>query len=99
MTSILSAKQRASRRPALLEMSLEAQRTKSKQRQGKKRKESGTDCLVWAPASSILVILHYLLKNNRRDFNTGCCKNQLSESPDDPPKFAWGAWLKWEDRA
>lgn len=55
-----------------------------------------------APAmrpSSLLVILHYLLKNNSRDFNTGCCKNQLSESPDDPPKFAWGAWLKWEDRA
>lgn len=58
--------------------------------------------IVWAPAmrpSSLLVILHYLLKNNSRDFNTGCCKNQLSESPDDPPKFAWGAWLKWEDRA
>ena len=58
--------------------------------------------IVWAPAmrpSSLLVILHYLLKNNSRDFNTGCCNNQLSESPDYPPKFAWGAWLKWEDRA
>jgi hypothetical protein len=64
MTSILSAKQRASRRPALLEMSLEAQRTKSKQRQGKKRSLSRRDRTVWAPASSILVILHYLLKNN-----------------------------------
>lgn len=49
--------------------------------------------------SSLLVILHYLLKNNMSDFNTRCCKNQLSESLDDPPKFAWGAWLKWEDRA
>jgi hypothetical protein len=64
MTSILSAKQRASRRPALLEISLGAQRTKSKQRQGKKRRLSRRDRSVWAPASSILVILHYLLKNN-----------------------------------
>ncbi len=57
--------------------------------------------IVWAPVvrpSSLLVILHYLLKNNMSNFNTRCCKNQLSESLDDPPKFAWGAWLKWEDQ-
>jgi len=57
---------------------------------------SGTT--VGSKASSLLVILHYLLKNNTRDFNTGGCKNQLGESPDDPPKNAWGAWPKWEDQ-
>jgi len=31
-----------------------------------------------SPASSLLVILHYLLKNNIEDFNTRCDKNQLS---------------------
>jgi len=51
-----------------------------------------------SPASILLVILHYLLKNNMSDFNTRCCKNQLGESPDDPPKNAWGAWPKWEDQ-
>ena len=52
MISILSAKQRASRRPALLEMSFS--KRKSKQRQGKKRKESCKDYFVWAPPSSLL---------------------------------------------
>ncbi len=97
MTSILSAKQRASRRPALLEMSLEAQRTKSKQRQGKKRRLSRRDRSVWAPSSTILVILHYLLKNNSRDFNTGCGKKQLSGPLGFLPKLAWGVSDKWED--
>ncbi len=64
MTSIPSAKQRASRWPALFEMSFRSKREKSRQRQGKKRKESRRDYFVWAPARSLLVILHYLLKNN-----------------------------------
>ena len=98
MTSILSAKQRASRRPALLEMSYVAKRSKSKQRQGKKRSLSRRDRTVWAPASSLLVILHYLLKNNSRDFNTGCGKKQLSGPLGFLPKLAWGVSDKWEDQ-
>ncbi len=98
MTSILSAKQRASRRPALLEMSLAACLTKSKQRQGKKRRLSRRDRSVWAPPSSLLVILHYLLKNNIVYFNTRCCKNQLSRPLGFLPKFAWGVLGTWEDQ-
>ena len=91
MTSILSAKHRASRRGVT--------RTTARVAASMKPDSNVHRLKRWAPASSLLVILHYLLKNNSRDFNTGCCKNQLSESLDDPPKFAWGAWLKWEDRA
>ena len=98
MTSILSAKQRASRRPALLEMSLAASLAKSKQCWGKKRKESCKDCFVWAPPSSLLVILHYLLKNNMSDFNTRCGKKQLSGPLGFLPKLAWGVSDKWEDQ-
>lgn len=54
-----------------------------------------------APAmrpSSLLVILHYLLKNNSRDFNTGCYKNQLSGPLGFLPMLAWGVSDKWEDQ-
>ena len=98
MTSILSAKQRASRRPALLEMSLASLMTKSKQCQDKKRKESRRDCFVWAPPSSLLVILHYLLKNNIEDFNTRCCKKGLSEPLRFLPSMLGGVSGKWEDQ-
>jgi len=57
--------------------------------------------IVWAPAmrpSSLLVILHYLLKNNSRDFNTGCGKKQLSGPLGFLPKLAWGVSDKWEDQ-
>ena len=90
-TSLPSAKHRASRRGVT--------RTTARVAATMKPDSKVQPLKRWAPASSLLVILHYLLKNNSRDFNTGCCKNQLSESLDDPPKFAWGAWLKWEDRA
>ncbi len=98
MTSILSAEQRASRRPALLEMSSNKFCSKSKQRQGKKRKESRRDCFVWAPPSSLLVILHYLLKSNIQDFNTGWYTQQLSRPLGFLPKFAWGVLGTWEDQ-
>ncbi len=66
MTLIPSAKQRVSRWCALLEMSLMVRNSpsKSKQRYSKKREGSSIDLFVWTPASSLLVILHYLLKNN-----------------------------------
>jgi len=98
MTSIPSAKQRASRRPALLEMSSNKFCSKSKQRQGKKRKESRRDYFVWAPASSLLVILHYLLKSNIQDFNTGWYTNQLSEPLRFLPSMLGGVSGKWEDQ-
>ena len=98
MTSILSAKLRASRRPALLEMSLAAALTKSKQRQDKKRRLSRRDRSVWAPPSSLLVILHYLLKSNIQDFNTGWYTNQLSEPLRFLPNMLGGVSGKWEDQ-
>jgi len=42
-------------------------------------------------SSSLLVILHYLLKNNIEDFNTRCCKNQLSGPLGFLPKFVGGS--------
>ena len=57
--------------------------------------------IVWAPAmrpSSLLVILHYLLKNNIEDFNTRCGKKQLSGPLGFLPKLAWGVSGKWEDQ-
>jgi len=51
-----------------------------------------------SPASSLLVILHYLLKNNIEDFNTRCVKNQLSGPSGFLPKLAWGVPGKWEDQ-
>lgn len=98
MISILSAEQRASRRPALLEMSFRSMSGKSKQRQGKKRRLSRRDRSVWAPPSSLLVILHYLLKNNIVYFNTRCGKNQLSGPLGFLPMLAWGVSDKWEDQ-
>ena len=80
VTSTLSAEQRASRRPALLEMSFRSSIGKSKQRQGKKRRLSRRDRSVWAPASSLLVILHYLLKNNIT-FMWGITQRSLSPAP------------------
>ena len=57
--------------------------------------------IVWAPAmrpSSLLVILHYLLKNNSRDFNTGCGKKHLFGPLGFLPMLAWGVPNKWEDQ-
>jgi len=51
-----------------------------------------------SPASSLLVILHYLLKNNIEDFNTRCVKNQLSGPLGFLPMLAWGVPGKWEDQ-
>jgi len=54
-----------------------------------------------APAmrpSSLLVILHYLLKNNSRDFNTGCGKKHLFGPLGFLPMLAWGVPNKWEDQ-
>ena len=42
-------------------------------------------------SSSLLVILHYLLKNNIEDFNTRCCKNQLSGPLGFLPMFVGGS--------
>jgi len=42
-------------------------------------------------SSSLLVILHYLLKNNIEDFNTRCCKNQLSGPSGFLPMFVGGS--------
>ncbi len=98
MTSILSAEHRASRRPALFEVSLKTSSSEPRQRQDKKRKESRRDCFVWAPPSSLLVILHYLLKSNIQDFNTGWYTQQLSRPLGFLPKFAWGVLGTWEDQ-
>lgn len=98
MTSILSAKPRASRRPTLLEMSLSSLMAKSKQRQGKKREPTCNVEFVWAPPSSLLVILHYLLKSNIQDFNTGWYTNQLSEPLRFLPSMLGGVSGKWEDQ-
>jgi hypothetical protein len=98
VTSTLSAKQRASRRPTLLEMSFRPWGGKSKQRQGKKRDLSRRDMIVWAPLSSLLVILHYLLKSNIQYFNTGWYTNQLSEPLRFLPSMLGGVSGKWEDQ-
>jgi len=50
-------------------------------------------------ASSILVILHYLLKNNIEDFNTRCDKNHLSGPLRFLPRLLGGVSGKWEDHA
>ena len=96
LTSIREA--RASRWPALLEMSSMTWSSKSKQRQGKKRRLSRRDRSVWAPPSSLLVILHYLLKSNIQDFNTGWYTNQLSEPLRFLPSMLGGVSGKWEDQ-
>ena len=47
---------------------------------------------------TILVILHYLLKNNIEDFNTRCCKKGLSEPLRFLPSMLGGVSGKREDR-
>ena len=54
------------------------------------RMRSDSGATVGSRPSSLLVILHYLLKNNIEDFNTRCCKNQLSGPLGFLPMFVGG---------
>ena len=55
------------------------------------RMRSASGATVGSTPSSLLVILHYLLKNNIEDFNTRCCKNQLSGPSGFLPMFVGGS--------
>ena len=82
-TSLPSAKHRASRRGVT--------RTTARVAATMKPDSKVQPLKRWAPASSLLVILHYLLKNNIEDFNTRCCKNQLSGPLGFLPMFVGGS--------
>ena len=82
-TSLPSAKHRASRRGVT--------RTTARVAATMKPDSNVQRLKRWAPASSLLVILHYLLKNNIEDFNTRCCKNQLSGPLGFLPSFLGGS--------
>jgi len=55
------------------------------------RMRSASGATVGSKASSLLVILHYLLKNNIEDFNSRCFKNQLSGPLGFLPSFLGGS--------
>jgi len=83
MTSLPSAK------PEPLDVTYIEQRLDVLSLRSRMCSASGTT--VGSKASSLLVILHYLLKNNIEDFNTRCCKNQLSGPLGFLPSFLGGS--------
>ncbi len=90
MTSILSAK------PEPLDEQCIEQRLDVLALRSRMRSASGAT--VGSEPSSLLVILHYLLKNNIEDFNTRCVSNQLSGPSGFLPIRCWGVSGIWEDR-